>query len=646
MSEELYANLLSVGEIFDDSHAEYEVPLYQRNFAWKMEQIEQLIDDIWAASSANDESYFLGNLVVSKRKSENRRPENLFEVIDGQQRLTTLYLLLTALDVTPQAQLSYQSRPAATAALAGLGSSEDEDGSGINTAVKNINARLARFDELGSGVAERAKFKIYLQTHVVLVRAELPPTMDLNRYFEIMNTRGQQLEQVDIVKARLMSYLAGADMEDARECFAWIWDACADMESYIQLALTRGDTKLRTTIFGKTWDSLVDFTFGSLLLHRRETGLAQETAPLGSATLSDAIERYSNLGSGEARDDLASERFESPIRFPNLLLQTLLTMRRSDSEHGSKDDSSLDDSRLIKLFETEFESLDAASKNDRTRLCAESLLCAKFTLDNYVLKREFTSTNGSDGAWSLRRLVKSTSEGKRNATYVNSYGRNTEHDDDEALVSQGEIAEHEALLLQSMLRVTYTSSRTMHWITEILRLGPETARSELSVRNVLRSYARTKVQEAFFAGEIEPTGFGIERIVFTYLDYLLAIDDQNQSKQPLVFGYRNSVEHFFPQHPDHQQENWDRLGGTGKEPAVELNLLGNLALVYVGTNSKFSNNMPEQKASFPEILKQSPKLQLMAKDAKATSWGKEQIRTHHAQMVELLRKDIDMSEQS
>lgn len=40
---------------------------------------------------------------------------------------------------------------------------------------------------------------------VTVVRASLPPTTDLNRYFEIMNTRGQQLLQVDIVKARLMS---------------------------------------------------------------------------------------------------------------------------------------------------------------------------------------------------------------------------------------------------------------------------------------------------------------------------------------------------------------------------------------------------------------------------------------------------------
>lgn len=50
-----------------------------------------------------------------------------------------------------------------------------------------------------------------------------------------MNTRGQQLKQVDIVKARLMSKLPN---QYERECFAWVWDSCADMDSYVQMSLT------------------------------------------------------------------------------------------------------------------------------------------------------------------------------------------------------------------------------------------------------------------------------------------------------------------------------------------------------------------------------------------------------------------------
>ncbi|MCP6711072.1 DUF262 domain-containing protein, partial [Klebsiella pneumoniae] len=82
----------------------------------------------------------------------------------------------------------------------------------------------------------REKFSDFLLTKVTVVRASLPPNTDLNRYFEIMNTRGQQLKQVDIVKARLMSKLPN---QYERECFAWVWDSCADMDSYVQMSLTR-----------------------------------------------------------------------------------------------------------------------------------------------------------------------------------------------------------------------------------------------------------------------------------------------------------------------------------------------------------------------------------------------------------------------
>ena len=73
--------------------------------------------------------------------------------------------------------------------------------------------------------------------------------------------------------------------------------------------------------------------------------------------------------------------------------------------------------------------------------------------------------------------------------------------------------------------------------------------------------------------------------MFTYLDYLLPTEPQ---KAEFRFTFRNSIEHFYPQSPDEQQVR--RSGLT-----EHLNLLGNLALVSVGANSKFSNSLPEQR---------------------------------------------------
>ena len=64
----------------------YVIPRYQRAYAWEREQIEQLIDDILDFKQNN---YYIGSLIVAKVEGL----ENTYEVVDGQQRLTTLYLL-------------------------------------------------------------------------------------------------------------------------------------------------------------------------------------------------------------------------------------------------------------------------------------------------------------------------------------------------------------------------------------------------------------------------------------------------------------------------------------------------------------------------------------------------------------------------
>ena len=73
------------------SKDEYVIPMYQRNFAWEDKEILQLIDDVldFQNKSRNIDNYYIGSLVVYYQKDKNR-----YEVIDGQQRLTTLTLLV------------------------------------------------------------------------------------------------------------------------------------------------------------------------------------------------------------------------------------------------------------------------------------------------------------------------------------------------------------------------------------------------------------------------------------------------------------------------------------------------------------------------------------------------------------------------
>ncbi len=70
----------------------YQVPPYQRPYSWESEQIEDLWDDLYSSFESDEEEYFLGSIILSKNKDGK-----YLDVIDGQQRLTTLMILFCTL---------------------------------------------------------------------------------------------------------------------------------------------------------------------------------------------------------------------------------------------------------------------------------------------------------------------------------------------------------------------------------------------------------------------------------------------------------------------------------------------------------------------------------------------------------------------
>ena len=224
--------------IFSDSNIRYAIPLYQRAYSWSDIEIEQLIDDINDAEEGSDR-YYIGSLIVFERG-------NCYEVIDGQQRLTTLMLLLAYLrdsakdmGIVLQNTLSYDCRQRATKTFSRLVD-------GKNVPVEECDKALLD----GYAVIEN-KFKaidvdVFVErlSKVRIFRIPVPEETDLNRYFEIMNTRGEQLEQHDVLKAQLMSSING---NEGKAEFARIWEACSDMSGYVQMHF---DVETRERFFG------------------------------------------------------------------------------------------------------------------------------------------------------------------------------------------------------------------------------------------------------------------------------------------------------------------------------------------------------------------------------------------------------------
>ena len=102
---------LTINELLNGKDdAKYLIPLYQRNYAWEEKEIEQLLQDIIDKSSDIDSKYYLGTLIVDEKIRNN---ETIFEIIDGQQRPTTLTLINAYINFenTKKSNLFYEARP-------------------------------------------------------------------------------------------------------------------------------------------------------------------------------------------------------------------------------------------------------------------------------------------------------------------------------------------------------------------------------------------------------------------------------------------------------------------------------------------------------------------------------------------------------
>ena len=232
-----YVKTLTISDLFNDENkCNYIIPIYQRNYAWGDDEISSLLQDIKNACEKNkeqDKNYYIGSLVVYRRDNGD------FEVIDGQQRLTTLTLIMHHLGKLSFRNVSFEHRDESEQALSNLNS--EKLPSNFSQALKTIKKII---DEWGNNKDKIVKF---LLDKVEIIRTEVPEGTDLNHYFEIMNTRGEQLEKHEILKARLMKELPTAIEQSL---FAKIWDACSDMSRYVVIGF---DSELRKVILGGDW---------------------------------------------------------------------------------------------------------------------------------------------------------------------------------------------------------------------------------------------------------------------------------------------------------------------------------------------------------------------------------------------------------
>ncbi|MFC4409010.1 DUF262 domain-containing protein [Chungangia koreensis] len=572
----------------------YVVPIYQRNYAWGVMEIEQLIEDIDSSIKDYNKNYFLGNLIV------NQTDNNVYEVIDGQQRLTTLFLLENYLGMNfAKDALRFEAREKSNRTLYMLTKDNNRELMEELVSVEILKGYQIIDTYFKTNNIDKNELIKKLEK-VFLVRVQVPQGIDLNHYFEIMNTRGEQLELHEIAKAKFLEVL---DTDHDKKTAALIWEKCSNMDSYIQMNF---DPKIRKSLFTNDWtsikDNIVDFDSISECIPK-------DDEDRNSAPLIEILKNKKLINNGVSKDEVENERFESIISFPNFLLQINAVINKLEEE-----DSTLDDKHFLNNLSWAWNDAGGA-KN-----FLYHMLKCRVLFDKYILKREYARDYKEIGKWSLQRLEKYSDAKGDKPKYVGTFGDDNSQNNKQIRT------------LQSCLRITYTSPKTMHWISIVLTGVLE---NELcNIIEILEDYCKTKVIESKFE---DASGFGFERIVFTYLDYLLYKKGYSYSGKEVIppmrddwqFQFRNSVEHFQPQNP---------VEGLGWE-SDDLDGFGNLSLITVSGNSKFSNLPPEGKiSSYPSIIEQSLKLKIMKELVNLDNgkWTEEKACKHKEEMFRIL----------
>ncbi|HEX3721439.1 MAG TPA: DUF262 domain-containing protein [Nitrolancea sp.] len=221
----------------------YEVPKYQREYAWSKQQWDELFDDLLEEEDASS-GHFLGTIICINRTA-NANKENVLELVDGQQRMTTLSILMAAiykflndrsdqLDDDSVVDLNLLLRqlilknPTRARVRPQIQNSNYDDYlnvlkvSGVDLKAPTVkflgNRRIMKAYSHFSGLimqqaSPNASVKPVLELlkrvkRAILVKLEVESASDAFTLFESLNNRGMQLTPIDIIKNSL---LAAAD---------------------------------------------------------------------------------------------------------------------------------------------------------------------------------------------------------------------------------------------------------------------------------------------------------------------------------------------------------------------------------------------------------------------------------------------------
>lgn len=252
MQDSFKPSSLTIKELFGNTDSLYQIPIYQRPYKWAFEQVDKLWEDLWEAFENEEPNYFLGSVITARPKDNS----NYLDVVDGQQRLTTLLILFCCYrDVFPTINANADDLHAIDSNTLGNSivyngrfdrlrlvthASHQSDFDAIIVRGKTTNckvptkANLAKdeeprykflntaalfcewLSELDEGQA--GNFLNYIFNNVKIIRIDCTSVNFAIKLFQVLNDRGLDLTNSDLIKSFLLEkiYRKYADDETSQ----------------------------------------------------------------------------------------------------------------------------------------------------------------------------------------------------------------------------------------------------------------------------------------------------------------------------------------------------------------------------------------------------------------------------------------------
>jgi uncharacterized protein with ParB-like and HNH nuclease domain len=675
----------------DDLRKDFIIPIYQRKYAWKESEIEQLINDLSDFCKEhfkeNDKYYFIGNIVVEELNT------NRYSVIDGQQRLTTLYLM-GLVSGENYFDLSYDVRENDKKFLELLANKKENIyESFIDTIAKEIKPD----NQLVSNLKTIIKYKKDLNNLLKKVKFAFTilkkDEVDIAKYFEVMNSRGKQLEQHQILKAKFLECID----ENEREIYAKLWDYCSRMDVYIEdfLAIyelkkydsekkqskqTIGQEELRFKLFQFAFNKDEKIEITNFFKDNKSSDNSNKNGQRDkqNETTITILEALKSDKNDEEKEKIGVDEYRSFMKFEYFLLHILKLWCNKANNNCSNDEHIIfKDTKLIEQFESKLSWLK--DKNSNSAYNAKSFLNTLFRyrilFDYFFFKRD------------KEKDEPFVAELKKDNNNI-SIERNPK----EQKVRQ-------ILNLQLLFNFT-TDFYAQHWIQSVFkwlddnkfdnndfdfyenyiqfledfdkRIMKERLEDKPNLQNIYLNYDYVPKEKITIdqskLNVVLHEGTSTQHYWFYKLDYLLWRDcewKKEKFKHPFEekekFKYENipnsfrlsrlnSVEHIFPQD---KQEAWklndENCEDCPKKGSDRIDCFGNLALISQQFNSSLSDDSENKKLKIQEQLNrgtiESLKMITFYSNIESSDeLNLENCKKHQKEMIEILKNSIKQTE--